>query len=235
VRDEAGRPLTFGVIHTITPQRRVRISALGHYRLDSLPSGRVRLVMSSPTYLEDTTEVMIRAGQRQIQDIVARPNPTWTVRRDEQWLQCRADASRPPCTIGRRLENDLAGFHDSAAWVFRDSSSFRRFWLARPATRSPRLPIPAIDWNAENVLAVSYGGFSGCGPARWYVNRIERHRDTTVVVVGPDSTYDGPGPITCTAYYTSADILAIPVIGRYLVFRGANPTMLAPRTVTLDP
>jgi hypothetical protein len=80
------------------------------------------------------------------------------------------------------------------------------------------------------VVAVSYGGHSGCGP-RTYVNRIERHADTTVVIVGPDSLYDGPPQFTCMGFWETADFTIIPRAPAAIVLRGAHVQTRVPALV----
>jgi hypothetical protein len=227
VRGADERPLS-GATVTSAPTRRVTFSdSLGHYRLNGLPIGHVILTVHAPGYRHDTARAIVQSGRLAARDFVLQLDAPWTAKQLERWLSCAGAAPTVQCTPGRHVESMLTGFTEIGAWSFRDSVSFRQFWLGKTSQRIPPLSIPRIDWNRENVVAVSYGRFTGCGP-RKYVNRIERHADTTVVVVGPDSLYDGPPQETCMADWATADFTVIPRAPAAIVIRGTHKKTLLP-------
>jgi hypothetical protein len=149
------------------------------------------------------------------------------------WLGCAAAPPTVPCARGRHVANRLTGFRESGAWIFRDSATFHAFWRARRSSREAEEPPPSLDWRHEGVVAVSYGGYSGCGPAT-YVNRIERRLDSTIVIIGPDRA-GGGFRVTCAAYWETADLVVVPLAKGPVAFRVANDRWRAPPVFSSSP
>src|SRR4051812_9332214 len=150
VADSAGRYVVAGIA---AGPIRVHASAIGYERFDTTLD-RVR---------GDTTVLVIRL----------KPAPPLEGPPDV-WLGCSVTAHK--CIQGRRIANELRGFAPApAAWYFGDSAAFRAFWGEHALPDRPAPALLPIDWRSERIVAVSYGGYTGCGPER-YVNRIEWHR-----------------------------------------------------------
>jgi hypothetical protein len=222
VRDSSGRPINRAFV-AVADRPTVFTDSLGHYRLDNVPHGLITITARRLGFHRETVQVDVRPNATMRQDFTLRP--VFLEDTLDVWLGCAAAPPTVPCSLGRRVANRLTGFREAGAWMFRDSATFDAFWRARPASGAREEP-PFVDWRQEGVVAVSYGGRSGCGPVT-YVNRIERRLDSTIVIIGPDTAFGGP-LITCGAYWERADIVVIPLAEGPVVFRVANDRWRTP-------
>lgn len=203
--------------------QRAFVDSLGHFRFDSVPPGRITATAEAGLYAPDAATVVIRSGRTTRHDFLLHVDSFWVVKHEAKWLECGGAPSGVRCIPPRGLLAERWGFR-AGAWLFGDSTALSRFWLEHAPTNTATTVrrLSPIDWSHEDVVAVSYGSYSGCGPRR-YVNRIELRADTTVVVVGEDSLYEGPPRITCAAVVASTDFVIIPRAHGAVVVRPANP------------
>lgn len=224
VRSSAG-PLTSLAIAQVrlSDGQRAFVDSLGHFRFDSVPPGLITATARAAIYAPDFATVTIRSGRTTRHDFLLHVDSFWVVKRQAQWLGCRGAPSGVPCLPPRGLLAEPWGSR-AGAWLFRDSVALSRFWLEHAPTNTATTVrrLSPIDWSQKNVVAVSYGPYSGCGPHK-FVNRIELRPDTTVVIVGEDSLYEGPPRITCMAVVASTDFVIIPRAQGVVVVRPANP------------
>lgn len=222
VRTATGARPIIGAVR-LANGRLAPVDSLGHFRFDSLQAGEIVATAHAALFLDDSARVTIQSGRTTHHDFLLPVDSLWIVKHEEKWLGCSGAPSGVQCIPPRGLAAEPWGFR-AGAWLFRDSVALSEFWLAhapRNAAASIRRLSP-IDWSREKVVAVSYGSYSGCGPHK-YVNRIELRADTIVVLVGPDSLYEGPPIVTCDAVVSSTDFVMVPRPRGAVVVRPANP------------
>ena len=230
VRDSSGRPISRAFV-AVANRPAVFTDSLGHYRLDTVPAGRITITARRVGFNRETAQVDVEPNGTTRRDFILRP--VFLPDKPDVWLRCAGAPPTVSCVPGRRVANELTGFHKAGAWIFRDSATFDAFWRAHsPSLEAPKEP-PAVSWRHESVVAVSYGGYSGCGPAP-YVNRIEHRLDSTIVIVGPDRAYDKL-VVTCAAYLETPNVVMIPLAKGPVVFRAANDRWRTPPVVSTSP
>lgn len=138
---------------------------------------------------------------------------------------CGSGASRPVSADApprepvpfRRVGEGALYIAEPGVLVIGDAASWRALWQR---FNRDGVPVPAVDFSRERVLAVSGGETSGCSNAARYVWRVERGRDSLFVAVGHD---DHPSPlpqVTCDMLVAPVDLVVLPRGGGPVLFTG---------------
>lgn len=226
VRDgESGRPVEGARVQLLGTPRLVYADSVGRYRMDSVSTGVVRLRFSRLGFVHTDTSIEVMAPTTRIVD-VALAQPLVLLRgRSEVWLGCSHRVPRVECSEPQRLPLTY-GMEAPGAWVLDDSAQLAEFLRTQTDTSGTITSRDYVDWSKEFVVAVGYGGHSGCGPAS-YVNRVERRAGRIEIVLGPD-TAGGGGGVTCMAFFYSVDVIRVARPHGRVTFRPASPAWRTP-------
>jgi hypothetical protein len=217
VRDGmSGHVLRDALVRVVGTDRVATTDVLGRYRLEHLTTGQVTLQLRRIGYIARDTVVAATLDTTRLVDVALAPRAIDVML--ETWLGCRAVPPIVRCSAPRAIM--LGGYPQPGVWRLRSAREFGGFVGQRDLSPGDRARIAAVDWRRELLVAVGYGGQSGCGPEP-YVNRIERRRDTIVVVVGPDSIRTGD-LVTCLAYFEPVDVVVVPRTRGPLIVRHAH-------------
>jgi Carboxypeptidase regulatory-like domain len=184
VRDTAGGPVA-GAQVVAGGGGGVNTDSLGRYRFDSLPAGRIALLVRRVGYRVPAYEsvTVARGGVTQANLVLVPISHRRVV-----FIPCPAGTTAPDggtCVSAREIRfTELAPMgvgliQDRETW----DGIVRRFHLQTPTG----VGNVVVDWTHEMLVFVSYGRGLAEMDEGWGFNRAETRDSSLIIVLGPDS------------------------------------------------
>jgi hypothetical protein len=131
----------------------------------------------------------------------------------------------------RRIPSERLSVPLPGVAVIRDSAAWRTLWLrfAKLSRRNDVLErpgAPPVRFSDSILVALAPGGANGCSNSLRMVRSIEEHADSVVVRYSSTGLAErGSGTdfmyVTCAAFFTPIDVVALRRTSRLIVFRPA--------------